>query len=642
MLAGVLTYPAKLLCHRGRRAPSISLPRALAAGALCVLALTGAPAQAGAVAPAKNRAVARQNAAATHAYLVANIAWIEAQLANLPQSTVAAEAAATQIAGECPGVLTNAPPREEKPGSIIGTQSEPEGGARATGERNRESKQRSVFQLELAVALKGSTTQADREASDTLTRAIAPLRWSNPVITGVVQLSMTVEQEELTIPPPAVCADMSSWVSSGYKTLSQGSQALAKSTLVKHAFEIFGLVLSGSVRPLPQLLMHYESASDRALARRYGALTAELGKASKGHSALLKRVESTVGLPIPRPKPPIKRPTSKAVAIYKGKTAAGESFLVSAQRTPAQISRRRCSVDVSITDPSQPASASLLGILNGKSPDRCLSRSRVNPEPKVSCNTGLLTIEASLLPAAREVRLLLSDGRTITSPAIRVPTRLGGPAGLYYQVIRGPSPIPVSLTELDVHGNVLGVLKLPAVVECTKHLVRFFPGGNVRLVHGSVPEGPTFTIRAERFRELGNIHFELKFEANNEEELFGGGGGGEFELRAEEDSFPARGRVFAPKTSSGCKPQPYAIIYGLLKAPHDSVLARVSGRLVPLSSVAIPARLHAGGVLAYGVFSPLPTELVTRDAHGRIVATDSNLRQAALNYTETCEGEAES
>jgi hypothetical protein len=459
-------------------------------------------------------------------------------------------------------------------------------------------------------------------------------------------LSITAVQEEPTVPLPTVCADMSAWVSSGYKTLSQGSKAFTKSTqtIVKHAFELVGLALSGSVQPLPQLLAPYENAPDRALARRYGALTAELRKASKGSSALLKRVEATVGLPIRKPELPIKRPTSKAVEIHKGTTSAGASFVVRAQRTSPQNRKRRCSTEVSISEPSQPSRGSLLGILNGGSPERCLSRSHVNPEPKVSCNTGLLTIEATLAPAAREVRLLLSDGRAITSPAIRVPARLGGLAALYYQVIRGPSPIPMSLTELDVHGNVLTVLKLPAVVECTKHLVKFFPGGNVRLVHGSVPQGPTFTIRAERFRELGHIHFELKSETSNEEDPFGGGsaGGGELELRAEEHAFPARGRVFEPKTSSGCTPQPYAIIYGLLKAPHDTVLARVAGSLVPLSNVPIPARLHAGGALAYGVLSPLPTELVTRDPHGRIVATDSNLSQAAMQYTETCEGEAES
>ena len=47
-------------------------------------------------------------------------------------------------------------------------------------------------------------------------------------------------------------------------------------------------------------------------------------------------------------------------------------------------------------------------------------------------------VEARLRAAARTVRLQLSDGRTITSAAIRVPKRLGGPAGLYYQACADP------------------------------------------------------------------------------------------------------------------------------------------------------------------------------------------------------------
>jgi len=45
-------------------------------------------------------------------------------------------------------------------------------------------------------------------------------------------------------------------------------------------------------------------------------------------------------------------------------------------------------------------------------------------------------------------------------------------------------------------------------------------------------------------------------------------------------------------------------------------------------------------VLAYGTFSPLPTELVVRDASGATIARE-NLSGAATEATETCEGEAE-
>jgi hypothetical protein len=60
----------------------------------------------------------------------------------------------------------------------------------------------------------------------------------------------------------------------------------------------------------------------------------------------------------------------------------------------------------------------------------------------------------------QSARLRLSDGRQITSSVAIVPAQLGGPTGFYYQVVRGPSPIPVSLAELDVNGRVLRMVKL--------------------------------------------------------------------------------------------------------------------------------------------------------------------------------------
>jgi hypothetical protein len=176
-------------------------------------------------------------------------------------------------------------------------------------------------------------------------------------------------------------------------------------------------------------------------------------------------------------------------------------------------------------------------------------------------------------------------------------------------------------------------------VECTKQPKKYLHDGIVRLVHETAPETPAFTIRAESYRELGVPHFELSLERENET-LFNEDGGNAIEQAIEQDFGPHGRSAFKPQASAGCQPQPYAIVYGLLKAPGDSVLALVSGKLVPLRTVAIPAHLHAGGVLAYGVFSPVPTELVIRNASGATVASE-NLSEAATESTETCEGEAE-
>lgn len=581
-----------------------------------------------------------ENAAATHAYLAATSRHEETELSNLPHEIEAREATVARISGECPGILTNAPSHEEGFGSPVGRGPLGPGGpapsnARAEGERRRQSRQLDELKLELSFALEGSRTQADREADVALISALTPLKWSNPRITILVQVIAAVVKEQLESPAPPVCADMKSWVASGYKTLAPSSREMASRSeaLLKHSFEILGLALLTPKQTFPQILVRYENASDRRLARHTETLNRQLDKRSETRAAAVKRLEAAVGLPAPKP-PRIERPTKRPVVIARGKTAAGGSFVAAAERS-SHASRGACKVFVTITERSRPASG-LIGNFFEAGTGRCLSRSHVDPAPAVHCDSGLLTVEANLLARTRSVRLLLSDGNTIASPAILVPARLGGPAGLYYEVVRGPSPIPVSLTELDAHGATLAVLKLPPVLECTKHPIKYFPGGIVRLVHESPPRMPSFTIRAERYRKLGKVYFELKLQESNEE-LILGSGGGSIEANV---AVPRGWRVFQPLTSSGCRPQPYAIVYGLLKAPGDSVLARVSGTLVPLRKVVIPARLHAGGVLAYGAFSPLPTELLIRDGRGRTIDR-ANLAEAARSNTETCEGEAE-
>lgn len=624
----------------------------------------GATAGIAAKAPPKPTAADR---ATTHAYLLAMNSFEEAELANLPQSNAAMQSTAARISGECPGVLTGAPPHEHERGSIVSeSPGQPQTSPRAAGERSRETTQLEDLKLELPLA-EGSAAQAvNREAAITLLSALTPLRWSDPRINLSLHLTVTFLQEELDLPAIAVCADMNSWVASGYKTLSPASKELAKRTeaLLKDAFLAIALHLGEGdhIEAFPKSLAPYENAADRALARHTAALTVQLNREHDAEEKeVVKRLEATVGLPVEKTRI-VKRPIRKPAVIDRGKTAAGGRFVVRAERArgiggriPRAVRQPVCTVDITIEEPSRPyGGGGLLGFFTGGGTDRCLSRSHVTPEPSVQCNAGLLTIEADLLPAARSARLLLSDGRTITSPAIIVPKRLGGPAGLYYQVVRGPSPIPVSLTELDARGNQLTVLKLPAVVECAKHLKKYFPHGIVRLVHETPPQGPTFTISAERYRELGRVHFDLTLEEEGgEQALFSSHAGGHIEEKLEEgdekaffvgiagkEEIEPSTKKFQSHASSGCKPQPYAIVYGLLRARRDTVLVGTAGGLVPLRKVVIPAHLHAGGVLAYGVFSPLPTELVVRDKHGRTI-TRSDLRQAAQADTETCEGEAE-
>jgi hypothetical protein len=623
----------------------------LAVVAFVVVAL----ADACAAAPAGARApVSAENAAATHAYLAATNSFEEAEVANLPQSIAASEASAAQIASECPGILTNAPPHERVPGFGILSSPSPgrQEGARAEGERARQSRQLSDLKFELATAVDDSRAPSDREASTALLHALTPLRWSNPTITLVVRFTLEVAQEELNEPTPSACADMKAWVASGYRTLSPTSREFASrlEAALKSFFEL--LAVASNVQSFTKELARYENAADRKLERHIQALTRQLQTERSTQASVVKRLEVSVGLPPAKEVKEVEPEAPKPVAIDHGRTAAGGRFVVKAEPQAHRHNPRACTVDITITEASRPSNG-FGELLSGEGTGRCLSRSHVEPEPAVHCKSGLLTIEAALLPAARNVSLLLSDGHTIVSPAIRVPSHLGGPAALYYQVVRGPSPIPVSLTELGASGNTVAVLKLPAVVECTKHPVKYFRDGIVTLVHESAPQIPAFTIRAERYRKLGTVHFELKLDISSEETLFSESAGNSFESNfaasdGEQAPILGGGRLivpngspaFEPSASSGCLPQPYAILYGVLKAPRDTVFARVAGKLVELPRVAIPAHLHAGGVLVYGALSPLPTELLIRGPSGKTI-TRRDLAEAAKSSTETCEGEAE-
>jgi hypothetical protein len=623
----------------------------LAVVALVLLAMTSTAAPAAAYARPKP-----ENASATHAYLIASNTFEEAELRNLPQSSAAMEATAARISGECPGILASAPPAEREL-DFTSLQAPTPVSPRAEGERRRQSTQREDLQFELATALEYARSQPNREATEALISALTRLRWSSPTMTAIVHVTLASAKAGLELPVPSVCADMSEWVASGFRTLSPVSKDIASynEAIFKDALELIAIVGQAHFKSFTEFLAPFENASDRALAQRVQTLTAELHSSSVSKQTL-KNLEATVGLPAPKPQketlPSIKEPP----VVARGKTAAGGKFVVRAEARSGRPDAVGCSAFISVEEPSRPQGGLIESLSSGEGASRCVSRSHVEPKPAVQCSSGLLTIEADLLPAARSVRLLLSNQRTVTSPTVRVPRRLGGPAGFYYQVVRGPSPIPVSLTELDAQGNTLTVLKLPAVVECTKHPIKHVPGGTVRLIHESLPQGPSFTIRAERFRELGATYFELKADVS-EQRLFGAGGeiGSLFGTESESEPGPPPGALggairlgglgaggpFAPHTSDGCEPQPYAIVYGLLKAPRDTVLAQVSGKLVPLRKVAIPARLHADGVLAYGAFSPLPSELLVRSPAGKIIASEDQ-SEAAKADTETCEGEAES
>src|SRR6185437_16976874 len=193
--------------------------------------------------------------------------------------------------------------------------------------------------------------------------------------------------------------------------------------------------------------------------------------------------------------------------------------------------------------------------------------------------------------------------------------------GLYYQVVRGPSPIPRLLTELDASGHVLRITHLPRIVECTKHPVKYLDGGPRTLVTGTVPAGgPRFSIVGKRYRFLGKVYFELEAHVVEQQKR----GLGDFLESTSEITFgSARLRhVFKPEEETGCLPHPYDIVYGWLHDPSKTIVSEGTGTAAPLTVVPLPASLHERGELLYGAFSPPPTKLVLRGPSGRTLFTE--------------------
>jgi hypothetical protein len=593
-----------------------ALRTALLLGAAAAVALAAAAAPAPA---AGRRPVAPADRAATHAYLVAELAYTEAEVSSAPAAVGAVTQLAGRIGGECSGALAGSPV------SVFGEEGRGRGfpTPRQIGERNRQQNQLLTLESELGAVALAPLYELRDAAQETFLATARALRWTSSALTRGVQEYLSLVVGPRPPLPPAVCADMRAWAASGYRTLSAGTKAYAlalQSQLASLGAENVRNLLdpTSALRP-------YEGPAELALARRVAKLRASLRALERPVRTLDVQLERTVG--IHEPLLERDRAAGKPVVVGRGRTAAGESFVARLERRPADAVCR-----FQITIESNSASGASL------SSGSCVQRFPRRSEPSVQCNAGRLTIESATLPATRRVRLLLSDGRTVTSAAIVVPRRLGGPAGVYYQVVRGPSPIPVSLTELDAQGRALRTAKLPAVVECTEHPVKYVRGGLRTLVHGQLPGGGSFSIVAERYRFLGSFYSDLKLEQPPVE---GGGLLSSVSGEALQTGPPTvlRRRLFSAEESTGCTPRPYVIVYGIVKRPGDTVLARTPSGLVPLSEVPVPPQLKAGGSLAYGVFSPPPSQLVVRAPDGRTIASER--LEGAQALVERCEGEAE-
>jgi hypothetical protein len=295
--------------------------------------------------------------------------------------------------------------------------------------------------------------------------------------------------------------------------------------------------------------------------------------------------------------------------IGRGRTFLGEQFVATVGgegRPPEQLSlfakelkpRGGCPLPVAIKEGAR-ARYNVV----------CYAPSGASEQAGVECSVGLLLIHLVAPPSTRSVRLTLSDGRQITSPVMMLARRFGGPMALYYQTVRGPSPIPVSATELGARGQVLDTIRANPVHECSEDTVRTLSGGRV-LLKARALGGETFEISSVRTRILGRTHFGLRVV------LAGGSVSGTAALRL---ALPLEWEV-----SRICTPQTYGLIYGVLASPRDEALVRIGAALQPLHRAAIPASVRRHSVLVYGTLARAPDRLIVRDP-GERTTVDENI-----------------
>jgi hypothetical protein len=549
-------------------------------------------------------AAATSDTAATRAYLQSVYALDQATLHNAPASRAAVTTLARRMGNECRGVLAGAPKEDEGPPSQH-TET-----PRARGERERSFIQMQTIQEELFLTTFSANYQPDRAAIEAFAGQVAPLSWSDPRIAPLVHFQSNGLQG-LPLPPTVnVCADMKAWAQSGYHRLS----------LASREFEAAQKSRSEGIRPrgsIKALLKPYEGPSERALIRRTEALHPKLTDAFTVFARVVMRLDRTLGLPRDEQEEREREPV-----LGRGTTHAGTTFIVHSETSGDHL-RASCHHPVAYdfeerSKKSSSGSAVCLG-------------ARAERQPSGMCGGGVESIAAVVPASVRTVRLLLSNGQAISSRVVRIPPRYGGPRGLYLQAVRGYSPHPVSITELDRNGHVVAVRKLDDI-RCQRESPTSGPTF-VTLATATAPGGQTFTLNAiivHFGRGQSSFNLAPPFSLHSTEDGSSDGAiGGE-----------PKPKAFSWSVGWECPPHEVSVVYGILSAPGDSVLARTPEGLVPLTKVPIAAHFHSGGPLVYGAFATLPSELIVRRSDGSTLYSESLLARGKED-AEFCAGYAE-
>jgi hypothetical protein len=544
---------------------------------------------------------------ATHAYLIAQYRLDTALLRETTAARGAESVAARQIARECPGVVSGMPQE-----SYLTPFPAPP--PRVRGENARLTQQKQTIEGELGAVVTRAGDSTYRPAEEAYATAVRRLSWSKPAIASALQAATAARLEAVSVSAPPFCVDARAWAQSGYRVLSAASREFEASRAARRSSN------QGEERSLRTLLKPYENASDRALVRKNNTVESQLLVSATATLGTVFRLDRNVGFPQVGPEEP------KQITLGHGRTAADTSFEVSSGSgllgSGLLSARGSChrSATVAYTRPGAPEAL----IVGGPNNPICLSSPQYR-HPALFCEVGIEAVQTAVPASARSVRMVLADGRAITSRVVRVPRKDGGPAGIYAQEIRGSSSHAVSLVELNANQGLVLTVKLPRY-RCVK--TRQEPEElptSTQLASGSTPGGETFTISA-----FGSVNGEPFLDVNI---------GVDPDLDEPAIS-PGTPKAFPWSLSIGCAPHPYTILYGILVPPGKSVVAQTPQGAVALNVVPVQPGLSAKGPLVYGVFSALPSKLTVLAANGSTVYTE-NLQAKTTEAAQFCEGYAE-
>jgi hypothetical protein len=293
-------------------------------------------------------------------------------------------------------------------------------------------------------------------------------------------------------------------------------------------------------------------------------------------------------------------PASSAAVLAHGRTAAGADFVATIEPT------KECPLEVAVMENGVGTSKACYSIL--EAPAR----------PKIECLAGRLIIHLQVTSATQKVRLNMSNGQTVTSRVIAVPRRLGGPASLYYQAVMGPSPLPVSLTELGEDQKPLQTLAIRRIQECAPDLVKRAGPPEHVLARVQTPDGTTLSISNSDERILGRLYRGLRVVLDETPPKEIGVGA----LR-----FTPPLRWGARRVCNGATP--FTVIYGVLENQRDHAVARVGGKPQTLSHTMLPATTGWHGQLVYGIWGEIPEELTVKTPAGKTAETIEEVDQIA-------------